>query len=466
MKNLARSLSTINSYLIPVNEAYLIYSPLVNVTALINLSGVLELREQIRLIKTNRGNPESRLFILAKDILDRNICFPTGKAGPLNPDFLGIIPTRACNGACNYCDFGEGRNTSEKMSYELAVKAVDWYSDIIKKNNGVSLEIHFFGGEPMMARDVIETVVQRARLIASGENFTPWFEISTNGQYNKADAIFLGHYFNKVVLSFDGFKEVQNRHRPLKSDKSSYENTIQTAKIISESDADLCIRCCISQINVSRMEDFTEWLCQNLRLSAINFEVLCATEQTTLTGILPPDPIEFAIHFQKSRETGNRYGVEVVYSSDISGVPVESSCPVGKDVVIVSPDGRLSCCYLMPERWQGKGLDFDFGFLKDNESFQTDMNKIDEIRAYTKNKPKCSKCFCKWSCAGGCHVGITYPGCGLEYSDFCIQTRIISAFSLLTDLGFSEKIKELIQSPETLKKLATQPTDLLIHRDE
>jgi hypothetical protein len=90
---------------------------------------------------------------------------------------------------------------------------------------------------------------------------------------------------------------------------------------------------------------------------------------------------------------------------------------------------------------------------------QIDMKKVDAIRKVVEDKPRCTGCFCKWSCAGGCHVGITYPGSDVKYADFCLQTRIISAFTLLSDLGFPEKIEELIKSPENLRKLATSKSD-------
>jgi len=52
----------------------------------------------------------------------------------------------------------------------MAAKIVDWYISLLKSQQRNILEIHFFGGEPMVARDVIEVVVQRARLVAMEQN--------------------------------------------------------------------------------------------------------------------------------------------------------------------------------------------------------------------------------------------------------------------------------------------------------
>jgi uncharacterized protein len=450
-----------DTFIIKTGSDYIAYSPLVGINALINRKGVQELKKQLMSGVNGKGDPESKLFELAQNILQSPVQNPLRKSGNLNPEFLGVITTRSCNGACNYCDFGADKASTDRMTYQLAAKIVDWYAGLMISHKREFLEIHFFGGEPMMSRDVIEVIIHRARLVSMEQNLVPVFEISTNGQYSDGDAKFLGQYFNKVILSLDGFREAHNRHRPLKENRSSFENAVKTAKIISSLNADLCIRSCISQENIMYMEEFTKWLCNNLRLSAINFEILRSSSQTDSLQLFPPDPVEFAIHFQRSREIAESFNIEVVYASDIANKPVVSSCPVGLDTVIVKPDGTISNCYLLTERWQKAGLDLDFGILDCNGTATINNEKVNEIRRMVEDKPRCSRCFCKWSCAGGCHVGITYPGSGLEYDNFCIQTRIISTFTILTELGLQNKIDELIREPATLLDLAYQPTDRL-----
>jgi uncharacterized protein len=448
-------------FIIPVNSNYLVYAPLKGISALINRRGVSELKKLLHSASGNPENKESKLHELARELIHSPEQVPARKTGSLNPEFLGIIPTRSCNGACNYCDFGADKASGAKMSYDLAAKAVDWYAEIVRSQQRNMLDIHFFGGEPMVARDVIEVVVHRARLVAMKHDLIPYFEISTNGQFIAADARFLGVYFNKVVLSLDGFQEIHDKHRPLKGNRGSYENAVETAKIIGSSNAELCIRCCISRLNVLRMEEITAWFCKNLRLSTINFEVLCATSQTKAAGLFPPDPVDFAVHFHRSRKIALDYGIEVVYASDITDRPGVSSCPVGKDTAIVSPDGRISNCYLLPERWKNAGLDLDFGQVGKNGRVQLEETKISAIRGMVENKPRCAGCFCQWSCSGGCHVGITPPGCSVNYDDFCRQTRLISAFTLLVNLELDGLPDGLMQSPESLVKINSQASDRL-----
>ena len=451
-----------NTFIIPINHDFLVYSPLTGISALLNHAAVSELRKQMQLIDENKGIAESKLFELAEDIMQSQLQEPARKTGSLNPDFLGIIPTRSCNAACNYCDFGVDKTENEKMSYKMATKAVDWYADLLKSNQRKLLEVHFFGGEPMLALDVIEVVVHRARLLANENNLMPFFEILTNGQYSAKSAKFLGQYFNKVILSFDGFKEVQNKHRPLKGNKSSFENVFETAKIISDSNAELCLRTCVSQLNISQMEEITDWFCRTFKVSVINFEILTTNSLTENSNLFAPNPIEFAVNFQKSRKVAKKYGVELVYAPDISEQPQLSSCPVGKDTAIFSPDGRISNCYLIQEDWQKVGLDFDIGKIAKTGKVKIENKKNEAIRKMIENKPRCNSCFCKWSCAGACHVGNTYQGCSLDYDNYCEQNRLISVFTLLSNLGMEEKIEELICNQEAMESIINQKSDSII----
>ncbi len=450
-----------NIFIIPINDKSLVYSPLNGISALINFSGAIELKQQLSLRVKKQENPSSRLFDLAGDILQSPFHTPLKKAGELTPEFMGVIPTRDCNGACIYCDFRLNNAPSVKMSYQMASKATDWYIDLLEKQKRKNIEIHFFGGEPMMAEDVIEIVVHRARIMAAEKKMMTYFEISTNGLYAEKKAFFLGNYFQKVILSLDGTREAHNFQRPMRGEDNSFENSVRTAHILSKSQAELCLRACISTKNIKEMEQITGWFCETFNPSAINFEILSPTVNTGLLDLFPPDPYDFASGFIRSKEIGKQYGIQVVYASDIGAYPVTSSCPVGKDAAIFSPDGRISNCYLLPDRWQDIGLDLDFGNINDKGVVEIKNHKVDSIREMVLNKPRCSKCFCKWHCAGGCHVGNTFPGSSTTYDNFCIQTRIISANTLLSALDMSDETDQLINNPKNMKKLALNRSDLL-----
>ena len=444
--------------MLPVNGKYLIYSPLSKTTALINKTAAHEI---IRMFAGNSDPIDSTQLINLFSHLNQVQVLPEKRKGIVNPMFLGIIPTRSCNGACIYCDFGTQESSHKNMPLGMAVSAVDWYTEIVKKKKRENLEIHFFGGEPMLAMEVIETVVLRARYNAAKNNLKPVFEISTNGQYSKENAQFLGDYFTSVILSLDGGEDIQNYHRPLKNSEESFRNAVSTAEIISNSNAKLGLRACISNRNVHLMPEIALWFCSKFKPSTINFEALRETAETFTQGLFPPDPYEFARKFTEARTICLSKGIPLVYATDIIDNPTYSSCPVGKDTAIISPDGRVSNCYLLPEQWSEVGLDLDFGHFNEYNKLVINKENLKNTRKLVLNKPKCSKCFCRWSCAGGCHVGCTFPNSDNKYNSFCIQTRIISLCSLLSKLGLEADILKFLNDSVGLEQFVFQTSDQL-----
>jgi hypothetical protein len=88
-----------------------------------------------------------------------------------------------------------------------------------------------------------------------------------------------------------------------------------------------------------------------------------------------------------------------------------------------------------------------------------DFEKIKQLRNLLYSKPRCAHCFCRFGCAGNCHVNCTYPGANQAYADFCVHTRIITACQLLEEMGQESIADELLDDEAALKHLALQKSD-------
>ena len=86
---------------------------------------------------------------------------------------------------------------------------------------------------------------------------------------------------------------------------------------------------------------------------------------------------------------------------------------------------------------------------------------VERVRRLAAAKPRGGNCFCRWSCAGGCHVNHSFPGCPPTYDDVCIQTRLITACSLLDGLGLESMAGDLVADPAAMRRLALRPSDRL-----
>jgi uncharacterized protein len=446
-------------YVLPLGKYFIIYSPLRGITALCDKITVLYLTET--LYKNNSDyDIQNAIGFLLKDIYETPPHYPEYPSDIPDPYFLGIIPTRTCSGDCIYCDFDTRTKNNKNMDYQTTIAAIDWMANRMEELHKERLEIHFFGGEPLFAPDIVSVAVHYTKMIANKKGLIPLFEVSTNGLVSDETARFVTEHFHTVVLSLDGPEEIHNLQRPMQNRENSFKLAARFAKKVSQSNSILCLRACISTINVDRMSEITEWFCNTFNPSIIDFENLKSNKKSNLTGVHEPDPVLFAIQYNKSLSIAEKYGVELVNSSIISDQPQYSSCPVGKDTLIVTPEGKICSCYLFPWRWEKKGLDLFVGEIKAGE-MQVLPDRILHLRETIKEKPRCSSCFCRWTCAGGCHVDVTYPGAGLEYNNFCRQTRILTIIKILRSLNQREILDTFLQDQQQLINFSMRKSDKL-----
>jgi uncharacterized protein len=140
-------------------------------------------------------------------------------------------------------------------------------------------------------------------------------------------------------------------------------------------------------------------------------------------------------------------------------------CPVGDDAVIVAPDGSAHACYLLPREWQAKGLDLRLGQVTAGR-VGLEQTAVDRVRQRNVlNKPVCEKCFCKWHCAGGCHVNHRMDAAPGKFDRLCVQTRIVTLYNILRDLEQGDLALGLLNDRAALEQAVWQASDLLVGKD-
>ena len=435
------------AFLIPVLDQWLFYAPLHGVAALVNAPAASAIRNRER----DAGGVVADLI---GGIHAVPMTVPQPPEGEVCPSFLGIMPTRGCNLACVYCNFGGPTAPKVFMKPEIAVSAVDWMAGRLVAAGRRDFQIHFFGGEPFIAPEIVDIVVHRARWQSARHDLKLYVDASTNGVFSDSRREFVGDYFGGIVLSFDGPAQFHDRHRPAFEGKPSFEVVNKTAKFLSGMPLDLCLRVCITDDSVGEMENISRWMIDDFKPKVLNFETLTPGVLAERAGLKVPDPYRFAVHCIGAYRVAEEMGIRAVDSAAEIERARLSFCPVGTDALIVSPDGRASACYLMPDDWVSRGLDMDVGQVHENGTVEIDFAALTRARHLPLDKPRCESCFSQWTCAGGCHVNQTYPGCSTEYSAFCIQTRLVTACLLLRDLGRDDLVDELLANRGAMAALA------------
>lgn len=441
------------AFLIPVLDKWLWYAPLHGAAALLNGSAARSMQAGA---KKRLPRELDELYQMVQTPTD---ALPRPLDGELIPSTLGIIPTRGCNMQCVYCNFAGSSARDAAMSPEIATAAVDWAVKARAEAGEQLLHVQFFGGEPFVAQDVVELVVERAREGAARRGMTTYFDASTNGLFSDSMCRYIGDHFDAIVLSLDGPPEYQDRYRPLAKGRASSRIVQRNAHSLSDMSLELCLRLCVTQESVRDMTGIVRWMVETFKPATINFESLTASDLAMRSGLAPPDPFEFAVRADEAFTIAEAAGVKAVYAATESAAPRLSLCPVGKDAVIVSPDGRLSACYLMPEEWQSQGLDLDIGVVDPKRGVTFDFEKLAKVRRLPAEKSRCAQCFCQYNCAGGCHVNLARQHG--DYPDYCIQTRLIMTSRLLHTLGFDELCSRLLRDRTSMERLARCPSDVV-----
>lgn len=141
-----------------------------------------------------------------------------------------------CNLACRYCFAEEGEYHGRRalMSYEVGKKALDFL--IANSGKRRNLEVDFFGGEPLMNWQVVKDLVAYGREQEKLHDKHFRFTVTTNGVLlNDEIQEFVNKEMDNVVLSLDGRKEVNDKMRPFRNGKGSYDLIVPKFQKLAES---------------------------------------------------------------------------------------------------------------------------------------------------------------------------------------------------------------------------------------
>lgn len=445
-------------FTIPVLDRWLLYAPRQHLAAFVPHETLQQLRHP-----ATPGASAPALAPRLASLLARNPePEPAAREGPLGvPLFLGLVPTRGCQMDCPYCDFRSASPGTRRMSTHLARTALDAYFDLVRHNGGQRADIHFFGGEPFHAPDLVRFAVEYATLKADADGWPVHFEATTNGAYPERLARWIGDHFSAAVLSLDGPPDIQDRQRPGKRGRPLSALTIRTAKVLSDAPLELILRTCVTAATVPRLPEIADWMAREFTPSTVCFESLHASPTASALGLHPPDPWQFAEAFHRAALVLARSGIEAVLSTADTRSLRAGFCPVGKDALIVSPDAAVDACYLQPADWTRSGLNLRLGSVSP-EGFRIDPKRLRQARQLTVHgKRRCRDCFCRYHCCGGCHVHHHTDAEPGEFDSQCVQTRLVTLLTLLRRMGHDALAERWLASPDALHATVRRQSDRL-----
>jgi uncharacterized protein len=140
---------------------------------------------------------------------------------------LTVAPTLACNMACPYCYEG---NKSGKMTPEIVdsiVGFVDKRAQTLEK-----VDINWYGGEPLLAMDVIETLSHRLIDLGKEKQYNYTSSIVSNGYLLNKEIVdrLVALKVSVCQVTLDGPARLHNVKRPLKNGKESFQTIVDNIR--------------------------------------------------------------------------------------------------------------------------------------------------------------------------------------------------------------------------------------------
>lgn len=310
-----------------------------------------------------------------------------------------------CNLACKYCFAEEGEYHGRRalMSLEVGKKALDFL--IENSGNRRNLEVDFFGGEPLMNWDVVKELVRygQSKEKEYDKNFR--FTLTTNGVLLDDEVMeFVNKEMSNVVMSLDGRKEINDKMRPFRNGKGSYDLIVPKFQKLAESrkQTNYYIRGTFTRNNLDFSNDVIEYADLGFKQMSIEPVVADPDEPYALREEDIPKILEeydkLAVEYIK-RYKENRGFNFFHFMIDLKQGPCVlkrmAGCGSGTEYLAVTPWGDLYPCH----QFVGQE-EFLLGNVFDGITNTAVRDEFKLCNVYAKDK--CKECFAKFYCSGGC----------------------------------------------------------------
>ena len=310
-----------------------------------------------------------------------------------------------CNLACKYCFAEEGEYHGRRalISFEVGKKALDFL--IANSGNRINLEVDFFGGEPLMNWNVVKQLVEYGRSQEKEHNKKFRFTLTTNGVLLNDEIMeFCNREMSNVVLSLDGRPEVNDRMRPFRNGKGSYELIVPKFQKFAKSrgEKDYFVRGTFTRNNLDFGNDVLHYA--DLGFEKLSMEPVVAAPEEPYSireEDLPQIMDEYdrlAKEFVKRQKEGRGFKF-FHFMLDLSQGPCVakrlSGCGSGTEYLAVTPWGDLYPCHQFVGNEEFLLGNVDTGVVNTKVR---DEFKLCNVYA----KEKCKNCFARFYCSGGC----------------------------------------------------------------
>lgn len=314
--------------------------------------------------------------------------------------------TEGCNLACRYCYVKQHPGSMSLETAKAAVRLAAASSIAADKNSSsrtgglASCGIIFFGGEPLLCRDLIEEIVCFCRALEKEEPVCFHFKMTTNGTLLTEDFL----EFSKkerimIALSHDGTKRAHDLLRCSHNGQGTYEALETRISLLLKAHPYAPVMITVNPETVWDYADGVRELWQKgfrYFICSLNYAGIWKDFQLRELKKQYQRLADFYYELTKAEQKFYLSPFEVKITSHIKGDAFCSErCELGKKQVSVAPDGTIFPC----TQFVGQE-DYSIG------NVFTGINSEKRLKLYYDNeldKPECSGCVLTKRCH--CHCG-------------------------------------------------------------
>mgnify|MGYP000871450532 CR=1 FL=1 len=243
--------------------------------------------------------------------------------------------TEQCNMGCEYCYVNKAK--ARTMDEETAFRAVD-----MAMGSGSSVGIIFFGGEPLLHKDLIRRTIQygekkQRELLEQGRTGPHLhYKVTTNGLLLDED--FMEYSIKKnlfIAISHDGVREAHDAHRVDQSGSGTFDRLSRKVSLLLEYRPYAPVLMTINPDTVPYYAESVRFLYGmgfRYLICSLNYaaewterSLSILKKQYKLLAALSPFEVKISSHINRHNDCRER-------------------CELGRKQISVGPDGKLYPC--------------------------------------------------------------------------------------------------------------------------
>ena len=335
---------------------------------------------------------------------------------------LTLVLTHACNLGCPYCYMGQ--KFGRRMSSDVGEKSLLWAFNQLTP--GSKIQVGYFGGEPLMAWDLLQTFHLRAEELAREKQVKLVGTVTTNATLLTVERMqWLVEHGVVIAVSLDGIKEAHDITRPYVSGASSHAAVLHGLKIALASAPLTEVIAVVDPSNVKYMAQSAKYILDlGVKVLSLSLNHTAHWDEETL-AVYERGMEQVGDEFERRFRAGEDIYIASIDAKIVGrlkqGLKDCDRCSFGVGEISVAPSGNMYPC----ERLVGEDKDptWQIGHI----DLGIDRKKIDRInRRRGVVDPVCATCDIQDRCMNtcGCSNVFSSGDVGVPGAALCLAEQI------------------------------------------